>query len=42
MEDGEWKRAGELERFTIFHLPFSMQDAFFSILLRPALQFPNA
>ena len=35
MEDGNWKRSRGLRRFAIFHLPFSMQDAFFSILLEP-------
>jgi hypothetical protein len=33
MVDGKWKKAVEYWRFTIFHLPFAIQDAFFSILL---------
>jgi hypothetical protein len=33
MVDGKWKKAVEYWRFTIFQLPFAIQDAFFSILL---------
>jgi hypothetical protein len=33
MENGKWKTAGTSWRFAIYHLPSSMQDAFFSILL---------
>jgi hypothetical protein len=33
MANGKWKSGGESEQFAIFHLPFSMQDPFFSILL---------
>ncbi|HXG57324.1 MAG TPA: hypothetical protein VNJ03_18230, partial [Vicinamibacterales bacterium] len=34
MVDGKWERTAKYWRFTIFHLPFAMQDAFFSILLQ--------
>jgi hypothetical protein len=33
MVDGKWERTAEYWRFAIFHLPFAMQDAVFSILL---------
>jgi hypothetical protein len=33
MENGTWKNAGASGVFSMFHLPFALQDAFFSILL---------
>ena len=35
MDHGRWERPDEIGRFAIFHLPFAMQDALFSILLDP-------
>jgi hypothetical protein len=37
MVDGKWKRAADYWRFTIFHLPFAIQEMRFSaVLLEPA------
>jgi hypothetical protein len=41
MEDGKWQRAANPWRFAIFHLPFTLQDAFFSILLDPGAHAPD-
>jgi hypothetical protein len=39
MVDGKWKRAADYWRFTIFHLPFAIQEMRFSaVLLEPALE----
>jgi hypothetical protein len=39
MVDGKWKRAADYWRFTIFHVPFAIQEMRFSaVLLEPALE----
>jgi predicted amidohydrolase YtcJ len=40
MEDGKWKRTAETRRFSIFHFPFTIQEALVSILVMSACS-PN-